>query len=318
MASTKKSAKQPARTTVSSPTFTEYRLRAPLAEVPQPKPRIMSSHRTSLSNMPKSSLSYPTTIPNSTADAFRSNYYLHYQQHGEKLLYVFNPPPSSRRITSARASNGNFTTLPINQQPQLLSPTLLPRPHPQYSHFLAYLRRQSLARLRRKQEQEAGNTDTIEATIKLNSNKPSTQSLQSRSNSSLGTSILDVASMSSISLTAKRRTRPTSAYHRQRRPSSSMQTNYRLSLNQSPLARRPPPSTPSTQTPRNNPSNDPSTIIPPQATNTTPANSVIEETAKLPSIKAPYELELSGDMLNYCYVSDSGVKYQGQLLCTSV
>ncbi|CAF5136292.1 unnamed protein product, partial [Rotaria sp. Silwood1] len=50
----------------------------------------------------------------------------------------------------------------------------------------------------------------------------------------------------------------------------------------------------------------------------TPTNSVVDDIAKLSTVKAPYELQLSGDMLNYCYVSDSGVKYQGQLLSTPV
>ncbi|CAF3401009.1 unnamed protein product [Rotaria socialis] len=325
MAASKKSAKQTTTIpTVTSPMFTEYRLKVPPSDTPHHKPRIMSSYRTSISNIPKSSLSYPTTIPRPTTPPYRPNYYLHQQQQGEHLLYVLKTAAISRRAASAHISNSSnsnntMNPLPLHQQPHFLTSPLLPRPHPQYGHFLAYLRRQSLARLRRKQEQEAGNTDTIDTIVKFNSNKSSLQSLQSTSNASLGTSTPEITSVPIMSLASKRRTRPTSSYHQQqRRPSSSMPTNYRLTLNQSPPPRRPPPSTPSIQTPRNNSSADQSLLISPKSVVLTPTNSVIDETTKLPSIKAPYELELSGDMLNYCYVSDSGVKYQGQLLCTSV
>ncbi|CAF5081298.1 unnamed protein product, partial [Rotaria magnacalcarata] len=57
--------------TVTSPMFTEYRLKVPPSDMPHHKPRIMSSYRTSISNMPKSSLSYPTTIPRPITPPYR-------------------------------------------------------------------------------------------------------------------------------------------------------------------------------------------------------------------------------------------------------
>ncbi|CAF2074844.1 unnamed protein product, partial [Rotaria magnacalcarata] len=89
----------------------------------------------------------------------------------------------------------------------------LPRPQYQYGHFLAHLRRQSLARLRRKQEQEQGLSDTIETKITLNLNRhPSTQSFQSLSNQSLTSLATDSSLMPTISITASRAGRPFSSY----------------------------------------------------------------------------------------------------------
>ncbi|CAF2399488.1 unnamed protein product [Rotaria sp. Silwood2] len=313
MAASKKSTKQ---TTTSSTIPTEFRLKLPLSDMSQTRPRLLSAYRPAISNIPKSSLSYPTTIPH-PATPYRSNYYHQQQQQGERLLYVVKASATPRRAASARIPNSSFNALPLHQQPHLLTSPLLPRPHPQYGHFLAYLRRQSLARIRRKQEQEAGNTDNIESTIKFNPNKPISQTFQSTSHASLSISTPEISSMPTMSLTSKRRTRPLSSYQQTRRPSSSIQTNYRLTLNQSPSLRQPPPpSSPVQQTPTKSTSNEQLQL--PTSAVLTPTNSIVDETTKLPTIKAPYELQLSGDMLNYCYVSDSGVKYQGQLLSTPV
>ncbi|CAF0918632.1 unnamed protein product [Rotaria sp. Silwood1] len=313
MAASKKSTKQ---TTTSSTIPTEFRLKLPLSDMSQTKPRVMSSHRTMISNIPKSSLSYPTTIPHPTAP-YRLNYYHHQQQQGERLLYVVKAPVTPRRSASARISSNGFNTLPLHQQPHLLASPLLPRPHPHYGHFLAYLRRQSLARIRRKQEQEAGNIDNVESTIKFHSSKPIVQTFQSTSHASLNIATQEILSMPTMSLTSKRRTRPLSSYQHVRRPSSPIQTNYRLTLNQSPSLRQPPPpSSPIQQTTTKTTSNEQLHIS--TSAVITPTNSVVDDIAKLSTVKAPYELQLSGDMLNYCYVSDSGVKYQGQLLSTPV
>ncbi|CAF3606861.1 unnamed protein product [Rotaria sordida] len=314
MAAYKKSIKQ---TTTSNTIPTEFHFKSPLSDMSQTKPRVMSSHRPIISNIPKSSLSYPTAIP-SPRTPYRLSYYHQQQQQGERFLYALRTPVTPRRAVSARISNNSLNTLPLHQQPHLLASPLLPRPHPQYGHFLAYLRRQSLARIRRKQ-QEAGNTDTIESTIKFNTTRPISQTFHSISHASLNISTAELLSMPTMSLTSKRRSRPLSSHQQIRRPSSSsIQTNYRLSLNQSPSLKvlAPPPSSPTQQTPTKITSNE--QLIIPTSTVLTPTNSIVDDTIKLSTLKTPYELQLSGDMLNYCYVSDSGVKYQGQLLATFV
>jgi hypothetical protein len=100
---------------------------------------------------------------------------------------------------------------------------------------------------------------------------------------------------------------------------SSLTTNYRLNLNQTPpLKPLPPPPSPSPRILIKKTSDDSSLLLSHTSVLVTPTNSVVDETTISPTKKAPYELQLSGDMLNYCYVSDSGVKYQGQLLSTPV
>ena len=99
----------------------------------------------------------------------------------------------------------------------------------------------------------------------------------------------------------------------------SNSSNFRLNLTQSPPQRQAPPPSPMVQTPKTKISSDDQ--LPTLSKNsalTTVNNPIMDENAKLSTIKAPYELQLSGDTLHYCYVSDSGVKYQGQLLSTSV
>jgi hypothetical protein len=120
--------------------------------------------------------------------------------------------------------------------------------------------------------------------------------------------------MPAINVQSKRKTRTLSYYRLFPRSSSS--TNYRLNFNQSPPLKQPLPS-PRLLTKK---SPDDQSLLLPSHTSVliTPTNSIVDEVIIAPTKKAPYELELSGDMLNYCYVSDSGVKYQGQLLSTPV
>jgi hypothetical protein len=312
MAANNKSTRQ---TTAPSPSPTEFRLKFPPPDMSQTKLRSSMSNRTMVSNMPKSSLSYPTIISRPSTP-HRFNYQQQQQQQqqqlGARFLYVVNTPLVPHRAASARISNNSLSPLPLHQQPHLLTSPLLPRPHPQYGHFLAYLRRQSLARMRRKQQQqqqdEEGNIDNVETAVTLNSTRPPSQLFQSTSNMSFCTTTSpETTSMPTIPLPLKRKTRPLSSYRQLQRASSSLPLNYRLNLNQSPPLK--PPSSP--RTPSKQPSIEQSSLF-------TPTNSVVDEKILAPTKKAPYELQLSGDMLNYCYVSDSGVKYQGQLLSTPV
>ena len=313
MASNKKSVKQ---ITTPSPIPTEFRLKFPSNDMSQIRTRPISSNRAVASNIPKSSLSYPTILPRPIT-SYRSN---NHQQQNARFLYLVKTPFALRRTTSSTRINlkQNLHPLPLHQQPHFLTSPLLPRPHPQYGHFLAYLRRQSLARLRRKQEEQHEDvySDGIETIITFNSNRPTPPLFRSSSNLSFGASSPETSSsMPAISFQSKRKTRPMSSYRLLQRTSSSLPTNYRLNLNQTPPLRQPPPS------PRifsENRSDDHSLLLTPTSIVITPANSVVEETTNLPTNKAPYELQLSGDMLNYCYVSDSGVKYQGQLLSSPV
>jgi hypothetical protein len=194
---------------------------------------------------------------------------------------------------------------------------LLPRPHPQYGHFLAYLRRQSLARIRRKQQQqEEGFTDGIDTTVTFSSTRPTPPLFHSVSNVSFGASLHETSSLPTISLQSKRKPRTLSSYRLiPRSTPSSVLTNYRLNLNQTPPLKPPPPSP--RILPKKPPEDQPLPLNHKSAL-ITPTNSVVEEAIISPTKKAPYELQLSGDMLNYCYVSDSGVKYQGQLLSSAV
>jgi hypothetical protein len=313
MASTNKSTKQ---TIIRSPTPTEFRLQIPSPDMSQTKPRSTSPNRPAASNIPKSSLSYPTIIPRPTTP-YRS--YSHQQQQpGARLLYVVNTPAFPHRATSARIPSSHNSS-PLHQQPHILASPLLPRPHPQYGHFLAYLRRQSLARVRRKQQQQQQqqevNVDSIETTISFNPPRLSPPLFHSTSNFSFATLPTETSSMPAINVQSKRKTRTLSSYRLFPRSLSST-TNYRLNFNQSPPLKQPLPS-PRLLTKK---SPDDQSLLLPSHTSVliTPTNSIVDEAIITPTKKAPYELELSGDMLNYCYVSDSGVKYQGQLLSTPV
>ena len=231
-----------------------------------------------------------------------------------------NTPVTPRRTSSARTApinNNNLNPLPLHQQPHLLTSPLLPRPHPQYGHFLAYLRRQSLARRRRKQQQQGeGYNDGVDTTVTFSSTRPTPPVFTSPSNVSFGVSAPETSSLPTISLLSKRKPRPLSSYRLiPRSTPASVLANYRLNLNQTPPLKPPPPSP---RTISKKPSEDQPSIITHTSVLITPTNSVVEETIISPTKKAPYELELSGDMLNYCYVSDSGVKYQGQLLSSAV
>ena len=316
MASNNKSMQQ--TTTTPSSVLTEFRLKTPSADMPQIKSRVTSSNRLPASNIPKSSLSY-RTILSRPSTGHRTNQPSQQQPPpaGARFLCVVNPPLPSQRPISARVIHqNNLTPLPLHQQPQLLASPHLPRPHPQYGHFLAYLRRQSLARIRRKQQQqEEGSSDTVETTIIFSSSRPSPTLCHSTSNLSMHPPSPDTSSMPAISLQTKRNHRSVPSHRSLQRTVSSSPVNYRLKLNQTPPLRQPPPS------PRIFPtksSDKPPILLPQTNVLITPANSVVDEAIVFPVKKPPYELQLTGDMLNYCYVSDSGVKYQGQLLSSPV
>ncbi len=268
---------------MSSPTRIELCLKLPLSNTPPTKPLTTSYSRLVASPRQKSSLSYPTIITHSTKSQYSNS---HEEQQNTPILYVVNTPVISRRSTSARPSISSLNSLPLHQQPLLA--------HSHYGHFLAYLRRQSLARLRRKQQE---NTDNIDTKVTLNSSKKLSQSFHSISNISLGTLPSETIKMPPISLTSKQNARPLSPYRPLQRSSSLIPTNYRLNLNQSSSTKKT--------------SDDQLSVLPSKSVLITRTNSIVDE-------KSPYELHLNGDMLSYCYISDSGVTYQGELLSTSV
>ncbi len=153
-------------------------------------------------SMPRSSWNYPTKSQ-------RSNYH----SPNARYLYVINTPIQTQRTISARK---HPPPIVAQQQP------ILPRPYTQYGHFLSYLRRQSLARTRRKQQEEEGVSAHVETTITFNFNRqPSTQTFQSTSYPSLASVTTETSSMPTISMTAKRAGRSSSSSHRPR-------TTYRL------------------------------------------------------------------------------------------
>lgn len=245
-----------------------------------------SFNRPYASSMPKSSLSYPIA-------PYPLDKQQQYLQNSRYLYFVKTPTP---RALSSRIP---APLLASSQQ------TNFPRPYNQYGHFLTYLRRQSLARIRRKQQEEEGNTDHIETTITFNSNKQSsTQSFQSTSNYSLISLTANTTSMPMISMTAKRAGRPLSSVHTIQRSL----TNYRLNSLQQSSSLSPTP-TPIIKNSIDNhvfPLTSSSLLI-------TPRNSVNDEVT-MPPIRIPYDFNFNDDIINY----NKDIKYQGQTLSTVV
>ncbi|UJR36474.1 hypothetical protein I4U23_029198 [Adineta vaga] len=309
MAANHKSTKQ---TTITFPKSNDFRLKFPSTKTPNTKPCATSPNRSNNSQIPKTSLIYPTLITRSP-----SSYYSNHQQYSQdtRYLYVVNASGNSHRTPSTQPHNINLNSVPLHQQSHILTSSSVSQPHPHYGHFLAYLRRQSLARLRRKQEQqELDGAESVDTTITSNTNKTSSHSLHSISNLSLGILTSDVTSMPAMSSTSKQKPRPITPHRQLQRSSSSLPTNYRLKLNQSLPLRQ----ITSLDIEKEKTANTHSLLLPMKADSSTPANSLVSEANASSTNKTPYEVNLSGDMLSYCYVSDSGVTYQGQLLSSLV
>ncbi|CAF0780349.1 unnamed protein product [Adineta ricciae] len=301
--------------TISFPKANDVRLKLPPTNYSHPKSRTIPPHPSVASQIPKTSIIYPTLLPRSS-----TSYYSNHQPcpRDARYLYVVNASGNSHRTPSTQTPSPNSNSLPLPQQFPTLNPSTPPRPYLQYGHFLAYLRRQSLARLRRKQEQqELDGTESVDTAITLTSNKTPSYSLQSMSNLSLGTSTTDAASMPAIPIiTSKQKSRPTTSQRPLQRSSSLLTTNYRLNLNQALPFRE----ITSLHTLKETSVDNHSLVLPSKPiVSATPANSVINATdASSPSNRAPYEVQLTGDTLSYCFVSDSGVTYQGQLLSSAI
>ena len=241
----------------ASPPPVPFRLRMP------PSSNLPSAKRrdTLPSHIPKSSLSYPTMITD-----------LRSLDSSIRQKYARQSPANTRRISSARLSDPHSVPLLTPSSSPLIS-----RPHSQYNHFVAYLRRQSLARMRRKLEHVENNVDHLDTTITFYPSTPS----------ALAQAATD------LSLLGKHRGggRPPASYHPPARSSS---------LRHSAAS----------------PDDPPGSFLP-SIVSHTPHNSFVIDPLATQRKRASYELQITGDMLNYCYVSDSGVKYQGQLLSTT-
>lgn len=300
----------------TTPVIADFRLKMPRAENSTNKTRLAG--RVAVTNMPKSSLSYPTTIFPSNNNSNRASLFNGYQKplvQNSKYLYIVNTPISTRRTASARVSSQptstpTTATMTTAAAGATMSPSsLLPRSNSQYSHFLAYLRRQSLARLRRRQESEEGQHENLETTVVISPAKAPSVTFQSASNLSISmTSSTDSAPNSS-----RKHFRPNSSTFRLANRSNSMnnsrtQTNSNFAPLTTSLNKI---STKKSHHEHVEPSTSSKVVL-------TPNNSIVEEIISSNIRKAPYELQLSGDVLNYCYVSDTGVKYQGQLLSSVV
>jgi len=239
-------------------------------------------NRSNISPIPKSSLSHPTTITRPTISHHSNN-----QQQNTRYLYVVNTPIPSYRTISTRIPNHHSNTVSPQQQQQQQQQPVPPRPFTQYGHFLAYLRRQSLARTRRKQQQEEGNLDYVETTIRLNLNKQSsTQSITDRSSTPM------------ISMTAKRTERLPSSYRSVQRSI----TSYRINT-----FRQTPPILSKDSI------DDQLITLTSSSLLITPRNSIDDDTTVSPIIN-PYELHLNNDKHKYGYVNDD----HGQILSTAV
>ena len=310
MAASNKSIKQ---TTAPSLNSTRRCLKSSLSNVSRTKSRNLASHRSFTSNIPKPSLNYPPMIKYPTA-TYHSNYYQK-QQQNMRFFYIVKTPATSYQIASARLRRSSHSPLVLHQQPNFLTSSTLLRPYSQYRHFLASLRQQSLARVHRRQQEATGNKDSREIRAKFNLTKSISKQIQSTSNPSLGVFTSESASLSKTPIIPKRRPRPLSSYQQLSRSPSSIPSNYRLTLNQSPPLRQP---SLSLQILKRRTLDARFLSLSPSSTIITPTNSLADETNKLSTVVVPYELELSGGMLNYCYISDSGIKYHGQLLSPPV
>ena len=301
----------------SSPINMDYRLRMPKTEVP------ILKTRTTLPSVTKSPIVLPTTNlrPQTSNRPGQSNNYQKRSVHGDTFLYIVNAQLSPRRNSSARIQTLLSPNPPNIQQPQQQQQTnlsgsmSLSRPNSQYSHFLSYLRRQSLARLRRRQEQEDGNHDGVETTVIINSTKQPLLAFQSTSNITFNTLGSESSTIPALSIGQKRTGRPVSSFFRPavRTMSTTMSSSTnRLSVNPSVSLRQ---VAASSNRKIYEDSMEPS---PASSVLLTPNNSIVDENSNGTLKKATYDVQLAGDVLNYSYISDTGVKYQGQLLSSLV
>ncbi|CAF0957327.1 unnamed protein product [Adineta ricciae] len=262
----------------------------------QMQSREQVAHRsTGPSTMSRSSLKYPLIVTRSVTVHRPTNLQLY-----DRSLHVFKPPISSQRTLLTRTPNHSPLRSPRHplQQQQPISP----RSSSQYDHFLAYLRRQSLARMRRKQEEEygesEGNPGTM-VTLNINRTLPSQQFQSPSHGSLLSSSTADTSSTPMMSIATKRNGRPVSTYRPFARPTT---TRPAQKLSPSIAA-------------------DANHLLTKTLTSSlviTPANSVVDDVS-MPPVKIPYELHINDDKLSYSYISDdSGVKYHGQMLPSAV
>ncbi|CAF1389868.1 unnamed protein product [Adineta steineri] len=253
----------------------------------QTKARTPVSNRLNSSSTSKSSFNYPTTVAR-PATAHSRN------------LYVTNSPMSSHRPVSARAPTNSLNPSPRQQQQQEQSS--FSRPTSEYGHYLTYVRRQSLARMRRKQEEEEKHLKSTESKMTLNLNRNlSPQQLQSTSNDSDDSLKTDTLSVPTISIATKRTGRSSSTYRQLQRSTTNYHTNQHPKF--------------FPKTPRNSSDGQLLTLAS-SSLLITPTNSMIDDINTL-SVKTHYDVHLNDDKLNYCYISDdSGVVYQGEMLST--
>jgi hypothetical protein len=256
----------------------------------QIKSHVRNLNRSNASSIPKS-FNHPANITRITQQQQPQ------QQQNPRCLYVLKTATSFQRTVSARIPNQPVSVL---QQQQASAP----RPYNQYEHFLAYLRRQSLARQRRKQQEEEGHNDHVETTITLNLNKQSsTHTFQSTSHNSIASLITDLTPVPSISITAKPANRLPSSHRPLHR---SISTYPQIPT---PICKTP---TPTSKTPIDDQMYTSSSVL------VTPRNSVADDPAMPPMAKS-HEFHLNEDMLSYSYINDeSEIKYQGHLLSMAV
>ncbi|UJR09619.1 hypothetical protein I4U23_013853 [Adineta vaga] len=258
----------------------------------------LSNRSIDSSTASRSSLNYPLTLLRSNTSYHSIN-----PQLTDRSLHTFKSPILSHRTFSVRTPN--YTAQRSSRQQKQSQPqTILSRSTSQYDHFLAYLRRQSLARIRRKQEEdETGVEGNTETTVMLNLNKRSpSHQFHSTSNGSLTSLVADTQPAPVISIASKRNGRPMSTYPPLQRSTTThhsnqvQQTSRIISSDADHLLSR---------TLRS------SLVI-------TPANSIVDDLSITP-VKTPYELHFNNDKLSYSYISDdSGVQYHGQMLPTAV
>jgi hypothetical protein len=252
--------------------------------LPDLRTKQIKTNTRSFNRLNPSFIPNPSYMPNSSTTSHRwSN-----QQQNTRYLN-FNTPKSSEGTASNRYNSNR-----VPQQP------FIPHLDSEYGHFLTYLRRQSLARLRRKQQEEDGITDHVETTITLNLNEQ--QPFQSTSHYSFTSATTDTTAVPMISITAKRAVRPPLSYHLLPPLSTTHRSNNTIRPCLPPISK--------------NSLDD--QLFTSSSLLITPRNSIADDSIRSPILE-PYELYLNDDMLHSCYVSDDNqTEHRQHMFSTAV
>ena len=241
---------------------------------PPPCPTIDTKPITTKSTRPPGTPKSPFHHPRIVSQAI-------FRADQSQSFCLMNSPMSSNPAGPAASPKRGPTTIHSTQQ-QLL----IPRSHPQFGRFLTYLRLQSLARMKRKQQQREGKpNDPLEAMLVVNYSRHTSQIFQSISNLTLDALPTDYSPMP----TSKTRGQSLSPVRPLQRSTSNLIGN----------SRRPSVTKPSFfPTPPRTPTEDRTCLSTPSSLLNTPRNSLADESIVLPATGSPYEVQLTDDVFH--------------------